>query len=377
MLSDKLARMNKAAEMPDKPVVLVVDDMPENLAVLGGLLQPDYRVRVANSGRRALEVAGGEPRPDLILLDVMMPGLDGHAVLRRLRADAATRDIPVIFVTAMEDVADEEQGLALGAVDYIHKPVKPAIVRARVRTQLELKAARDRLRDQNAWLEAEVERRMHDKLVIQDVSMRVLASLAETRDNETGNHIRRTQAYVEVLARALLDVPRFAVLRNPETVDLIVKAAPLHDIGKVGIPDHILLKPGPLDADEWRIMQRHAALGADAIETALKGERDLAPLAFLHVAMDIAHYHHEKWDGSGYPEGIAGDAIPPCARLMAVADVYDALISRRVYKPPLPVDEAVRIIQAGQGRHFDPDIVAAFEARLDDFRDIAARYADD
>jgi putative two-component system response regulator len=369
--------MNKAAENADKQVVLVVDDMPENLAVLGGFLQPEYRVRVANSGRRALEVAAAVPRPDLILLDIMMPGLDGHEVLRRLRADAKTRDIPVIFVTAMEDAADEEQGFALGAVDYIHKPVKPAIVRARVRTQLELKAARDRLRDQNAWLEAEVERRLHDKLVIQDVSMRVLASLAETRDNETGNHIRRTQAYVEVLARTLAGRPGFEVLRDREVIELIVKAAPLHDIGKVGIPDHILLKPGPLDPGEWRIMQRHAALGAEAIETALQGEKDHGPLAFLHVAMDIAHYHHEKWDGSGYPEAIRGDAIPLCARLMAVADVYDALISRRVYKPPLPVAEAVRIVREGRGAHFDPEIVAAFEARLDDFRAIADRYADE
>ena len=369
--------MSKTAANSDEPVVLVVDDMPENLAVLGGLLQPDYRVRVANSGRRALEVAVAEPRPDLILLDIMMPGLDGHEVLRRLRADVATRDIPVIFVTAMEDAADEEQGFALGAVDYIHKPVKPAIVRARVRTQLELKAARDRLRDQNVWLEAEVERRLHDKLVIQDVSMRVLASLAETRDNETGNHIRRTQAYVEVLARTLAGRPRFEMLEDGAVIELIVKAAPLHDIGKVGIPDHILLKPGPLDPDEWRIMQRHAALGAEAIETALRGEEDHGPLAFLHVAMDIAHYHHEKWDGSGYPEAIGGDAIPVCARLMAVADVYDALISRRVYKPPLPVEEAVHIVRQGRGAHFDPEIVAAFEARLDDFRAIAARYADE
>ncbi|MEW6164532.1 MAG: HD domain-containing phosphohydrolase [Pseudomonadota bacterium] len=360
----------------EKPAILVVDDMPENLALLGDLLLPDYRVRVANSGQRALEVATAAPRPDLILLDVMMPDLDGHEVLRHLKADAATREIPVIFVTAMDVDADEERGLALGAVDYIHKPIKPAIVRARVRSQLELKAARDRLHDQNAWLEAEVARRMHDNLVIQDVSMRVLASLAETRDNETGNHIRRTQGYVEVLAHALAGQPRFAALRERDTLDFIVKAAPLHDIGKVGIPDHILLKPGPLDADEWRIMQRHAELGADSIAVALKGETDQAPLTFLHFAMEIAHYHHEKWDGSGYPEGRAGEAIPLSARLMAVADVFDALINRRVYKPALPIDEAVRIIEAGRGRHFDPEIVAAFLARLDDFCRIAARYTD-
>jgi putative two-component system response regulator len=362
---------------PDKPIVLVVDDMPENLAVLGELLQTDYRVRVANSGNRALDVAGTAPRPDLILLDVMMPDLDGHDVLRRLQANAATHDIPVIFVTAMDDDADEEEGFALGAVDYIHKPIKPAIVRARVRTQLELKAARDLLRNQNTGLEAEVARRMRENQIVQDVSMRALASLAETRDNETGNHIRRTQAYVDVLVRTLAEQPPFAGLRVEGLIDLIVKAAPLHDIGKVGIPDHILLKPGPLDPAEWDIMKSHARLGAEAIEEALQGEENQAPLAFLHIAMDIAHSHHEKWDGSGYPEGLKGAVIPMPARLMAVADVFDALISRRVYKPPMPLEQAADIIRNGAGSHFDPEIVAVFVARFDDFRQIAARYVDE
>jgi putative two-component system response regulator len=363
---------------PDgKPIVLVVDDMPENLAVLGELLQPDYRVRIANSGQRALEVAASNPPPDLILLDVMMPELDGYAVLKRLRLHPETRDIPVIFVTAMDDIADEEQGFMLGAVDYIHKPIKPAIVLARVRTQLELKAARDILRNQNLFLESEVARRMRENQIVQDVSMRALASLAETRDNETGNHIRRTQAYVEVLARALMELPRYGALRQHDIIDIIVKAAPLHDIGKVGIPDHILMKPGPLTPEEWAIMQTHARIGAEAIEEALQGEENHAPLAFLHIAMDIAHSHHEKWDGSGYPDRIRGDAIPLPARLMAVADVFDALISRRVYKPPMPIEQAVAIINEGRGKHFDPEIVAAFEARIDDFRQIAARYVDD
>jgi putative two-component system response regulator len=366
--------MDKSAE---KPIVLVVDDMPENIAVLGDLLQSDFRVRVANSGRRALEVAASDPRPDLILLDVMMPDLSGYAVLRELRANPDTGDIPVIFVTALDADADEEEGLALGAVDYIHKPIKPAIVRARVRTQLELKSIRDQLFNRNVNLELEVSRRVRENQVIQDVSMRALASLAETRDNETGNHIRRTQSYVEVLARALVSHPRFTGLRAEGIIDIIVKAAPLHDIGKVGVPDHILLKPGPLDAAEWRIMQSHARLGAEAIEAALADEGEQAPLAFLHIAMDIAYSHHEKWDGSGYPDGLRGDAIPIPARLMALADVFDALISRRVYKPPMPIEQAVQIIHAGRGQHFDPDIVAAFDARFEEFVEIARRYADD
>jgi putative two-component system response regulator len=361
----------------DKPIVLVVDDMSENLEVLGELLQPDYRVRVANSGTRALEVAASEPRPDLILLDVMMPDMDGYAVLQRLRAAEATCDIPVIFVTAMDSAEEEERGFSLGAVDYILKPVKPPIVRARVRTHLELKAARDALQVRNFNLELEVKRRMRESQLIQDVSLRALAGLAETRDNETGNHIRRTQSYVEVLADALAGHRNFAGLRAEGIIELIVKAAPLHDIGKVGIPDHILLKPGPLDPYEWRIMQTHTRLGAEAIEAALIDEDDQAPLAFLHIAMDIAYSHHEKWDGSGYPDGLRGPAIPLPARLMAVADVFDALISRRVYKPAMPFDEAADIIRAGKGSHFDPDIVAAFDVHFGDFVAIAQRYADD
>ncbi|MDX9993879.1 MAG: two-component system response regulator [Rhodocyclaceae bacterium] len=361
----------------DKPIVLVVDDVPENLMVLGELLHDDYRIRVANSGLRALEVAASEPRPDIILLDVMMPDLDGYGVLERLRTMPETSGIPVIFVTAADSEADEERGLALGAVDFIHKPVKPAIVRARVRTHLDLKAARDSLQTRNLNLETEVVRRIRENQMIQDVSMRALASLAETRDNETGNHIRRTQHYVELLAQELIDHARFAGLQADGIIDIIVKAAPLHDIGKVGIPDHILLKPGPLEPEEWRIMQTHTRLGADAIEAALIDEDDQAPLAFLHVAMDIAYSHHEKWDGSGYPDRLRGDAIPLPARLMAVADVFDALISRRVYKPPMPFEQAAAIIREGRGAHFDPDIVDAFVRRFDDFVAIARRYTDD
>ena len=358
--------------------MLVVDDMPENLMVLGESLQSDFRVRVANGGQRAIAVAQSDPRPDLILLDVLMPEMDGFMVMQQLKADERTRGIPVIFVTALDADDDEERGLELGAVDYIHKPIRPAIVRARVHAQIELKAARDRLSHQNLWLESEVARRMRENQIIQDVSMRALASLAETRDNETGNHIRRTQAYVDVLARRLVNgAPRFSGLRRAGIIDLIVKAAPLHDIGKVGIPDQILLKPGPLTPDEWVVMKTHARMGADAIDSALQDEHDHAPLAFLHIAMDIAHAHHEKWDGSGYPDGLKGDAIPLPARLMALADVFDALISRRVYKPPMPMDAAQHIILEGRGAHFDPEIVDAFVASFDEFVAIAARYGDE
>jgi putative two-component system response regulator len=258
--------------MSVKKTVLVVDDTPENLTVLGGLLQPKYRVRVANSGMRALQVAASEPRPDLILLDVMMPEMDGYAVITQLRSNPVTRSIPVIFVTAMDADEDEEHGLSLGAVDYIAKPVRPAIVLARVNAHMELKLARDLLQDQNAWLEAEIARRMRHNQIMQDVSIRALARLAEVRDLETGQHIRRTQAYVEVLVSHLRAHPRFAVYLSDGIAHMICQAAPLHDIGKVGIPDSILLKPSRLTPDEFNVMKTHSNIGGDAIELAMRSE---------------------------------------------------------------------------------------------------------
>ncbi len=357
-----------------QPNILIVDDVPENLSVLGELLQPIYRVRAANSGARALQIANASPPPDLILLDVMMPGMDGYGVLAELRAKPATRDIPVIFVTAMDGTDDEEKGLDCGAVDYITKPIRPAIVLARVRTQLELKRARDILSDHNAYLEQEVARRMAENQLIQEVSIHALAHLAETRDPETGNHLRRTQEYVRTLARSLQHHPRFSAYLDERTVNALAQSAPLHDIGKVGIPDNILLKPGKLTPDEWKIMKTHAKLGSDAIEQA---ERDIEmPLAFLALAKEIAHWHHEKWDGSGYPDALAGDAIPVSARLMAIADVFDALICARVYKHAFSYEEARAIIAEGRGKHFDPDVVDAFLGAFSAFTAIADRYHD-
>jgi len=359
---------------PLPPTVLIVDDIPENLSVLGELLQPLYRVRAANSGRRALQIAHTPPIPDIILLDVMMPDMDGYAVLAELRQDPLTRHIPVIFVTAMDGTDDEEHGLERGAVDYIAKPIRPAIVLARVRTQLELKHARDILSDQNSYLESEVARRMAENRVIQEVSIHALARLAETRDPETGNHLRRTQEYVRTLARALQDHPRFRDYLDNRTIDALAQSAPLHDIGKVGIPDHILRKPGKLTPEEWEIMKTHAELGAHAIAQA---EADAAnPVDFLRIAKEIARHHHEKWDGSGYPSQLAGDAIPISARLMALADVFDALICARVYKPAFSIDDAYRIIIEGSGKHFDPDIVTAFEQEFETFQQIAATYGE-
>jgi putative two-component system response regulator len=353
--------------------VLVVDDVPENLAVLGELLRgAGYRVQVATHGAAALRLAAASPQPDLILLDVMMPGMDGHEVLRRLQAGAATCHIPVVFLTARGEPGDEEFGLLQGASDYLTKPIVPAVVLARVRTQLLAKHASDWLRDQNALLEAEVARRMAENERIQRVTIRALAHLAETRDPETGNHILRTQAYMELLARALAGHPRFAAELSETAIDQLVRSAPLHDIGKVGIPDHILLKPGKLDAAEWEIMKTHAQLGADAIEQA---ESDIdQPLAFLTVAKQVARSHHEHWDGSGYPDGLAGEAIPLSARLMAVADVFDSLVSPRVYKEAFSFELARQTITEGRGSQFDADVVDAFLAHFDRFVEVARQH---
>jgi len=358
-----------------RATILIVDDVPENLEVLGELLQPLYRVRAAQSGARALQVARTRPIPDLILLDVMMPGMDGYAVFSALRADPLTRDIPVIFVTALDGLQEEEKGLEAGAVDYISKPIRPSIVLARVHNQLELKKARDRLRDQNMLLESEIARRMGENLLIQEVSIRALARLAEIRDPETGNHLRRTQAYVALLATRLAGDPRYTRQLTPHTIDLIAKSAPLHDIGKVGIPDYILLKPGRLTPAEWAVMQTHARLGSEAIEHA---EEDAErPVPFLAFAKEIARHHHERWDGSGYPDGLAGEGIPLSARLMALADVFDALISRRTYKEPFSLERARAMIGDARGSHFDPDVVDAFLVEFARFTEIAERYRDE
>ena len=362
--------------MPDAApaTILTVDDSPENLAILSDLLSPAYRVLAATSGERALHIAFEQTPPDLILLDVMMPGMNGYQVFTQLRANPATQDIPVIFITAMNSAEAELHGLDLGAVDYITKPIVPPIVLARVRTQLELKQARDWLANKNTLLEAEVARRMLENEITQEVSIRALAHLAETRDPETGNHILRTQSYVHELALRLREHPRFENTLNDRYIKLLSRSAPLHDIGKVGIPDAILQKPGRLTTTEWEIMKTHSRLGYEAIELA---ERDAdRPVEFLGLAKEIAHWHHEKWDGSGYPDGLAGEAIPVSARLMAIADVFDALISPRVYKPPMPLSEARDIIAAGRGSHFDPDMADAFLHSFDAFADIAIRHLD-
>lgn len=359
----------------NKPTVLVVDDEPINIMVLSDLLKNNYRIIAAKSGEQALSRVSSDSPPDLILLDVMMPGMDGYEVCLTLKSDPAYQHIPVIFVTAMNEEVDETKGLEVGAVDYITKPISPAIVTARVRNHLALKQAQDQLSRQNDILDEKVQMRTADLVKTQDVTIHAMASLAETRDNETGNHIRRTQHYVRVLSESMVNQGLYIDELTPDNIELLYKSAPLHDIGKVGIPDNILLKPGKLTDAEFDIMKTHASLGADAISVA---ELELGDKenSFLRYAREIADCHHEKWNGQGYPQGLKGTDIPLSGRLMAVADVYDALISKRVYKPAFDHEKARSILLDGRNQHFDPDVIDAFLRAEEQFKQIAAKYKD-
>ena len=345
--------------------VLVVDDIEANIDILVDTLGDDYRISVAMDGESALEDIK-EVLPDLILLDIIMPGIDGYQVCEQLKSDDMTRNIPIIFLTALTEESNEAKGLALGAVDYITKPFSPELIKSRVRNHLELKRYRNHLEEM-------VRERTLELQLTQEVTIESMGTLAEFRDPETGGHIKRTQNYVKCLAEYLQNNVKHRLLLNNEFIGLIYKSAPLHDIGKVGVPDHILLKPGKLTDEEFEEIKKHTIYGRDAI---LISARKLGKDSFLRYAERIAFTHHEKWDGTGYPRGLTGESIPICGRLMAVADVYDALVSRRVYKPPFPHSKAVSIILEGKGTHFDPDMVDAFENLSEEFRKIALEFAD-
>lgn len=345
--------------------ILVVDDTEANIDILLDTLGDEYRVSVAMDGETALEDINGR-RPDLILLDIMMPGIDGYEVCRKLKDGTDTQDIPIIFLTALTDERNEAKGLALGAVDYITKPFSAELVKARVRNQLELKLHRDHL-------EELVRERTKELLITQEITIESFGTLTEFRDPQTGGHIKRTQNYLKCLAESLQHLPKYSAELNKESIELMYKSAPLHDIGKVGVPDSILLKPGKLTPDEFEIMKQHTTYGRDMI---MVSEKKLGKDFFLRYAKRIAYSHHERWDGAGYPQGLQGDDIPVSGRLMAIADVYDALVSRRVYKPPFPHSRAVSFILKSRGTQFDPDMVDAFENLTENFRQIALEFSD-
>lgn len=324
----------------DKERLLLVDDEPANLQVLRAVLQDQYRLSFARSGSEALQLAQRD-LPDLILLDVMMPQLSGFDVCKALKANPVTAAIPVIFVTALRDEVDETTGFAIGAVDYITKPISPAIVRARVKTHLNLVQA-DELRRTRLQ-------------VIQR-----LGRAAEYKDNETGLHVIRMSHYAQVLA--------LAAGKSDSWAEQLLLAAPMHDIGKIGIPDAVLQKPGKLTDEEMQIMRRHPLIGAEII-----GDSDSG---LLQMARQVALYHHEKWDGSGYPYGLAAEAIPLEGRIVALADVFDALTSVRPYKKAWSVEQAMVHIHAQSGLHFDPALVQLFAAQLPQLLQIKQQWAE-
>jgi putative two-component system response regulator len=337
-----------------KQSILVVDDSPENIDLLSEVLRDEYRIRVATSGEKALKIVYSDEPPDLILLDIMMPGISGLEICRRLKANPDRRRIPVIFVTAMSSVDDEKRGLETGAVDYITKPISPPIVKARVRTHLALY-------DQARELEHMVLQRTHELLITRQQIIRRLGRAAEFKDNETGNHVLRMSHYARLIAHAHG--------LGEEASDVIFNTAPMHDIGKIGIPDSILLKPGKLDAEEWKVMYQHPIMGAEIIG---KHDNEL-----LETARIIALTHHEKWDGSGYPQGLKGEAIPLEGRIVAIADVFDALVSVRPYKTAVPLNEALQYLESQSGLHFDPSLMKAFKKALPEILRIKEIYADE
>lgn len=333
-----------------KQRILIVDDTPDNIHILMNTLKDEYAILAATNGEKALTLATAEPTPDIILLDVMMPGIDGYEVCAQLKNDVRTKNIPVIFITALTEEENEAKGLALGAVDYVTKPFRPAIVKARVRNHLELKRYRDDLE--------EIVEQQVDEIADSHMStIFALSKLAESRDGDTGKHLERVQHYCRVLAENLGSKEKFKSLIDNDYIETIVFASPLHDIGKVAIPDSVLCKQGKLTDEEYTVMKSHTTRGAETIQEVTERHPSNA---FLLMGMAIAHWHHEKWDGTGYPDGIAGERIPLSARIMALADVYDALTSVRCYKPPFSHEKSTEIILEGKGKHFDPDVVDAF-----------------
>jgi len=339
--------------------VLLVDDTKINLDIIVAALRDDYKISVATSGAAALDQVKSNP-PDLILLDIMMPGMDGYEVCSRLKANSATKSIPVIFITAMSEIGDKSKGFGLGAVDYITKPFQIMEVKARVRTHLSLKRAMQALENQNQILDAQVRERTRAVRETQLEIIYRLSRAAEYRDNDTGMHIKRMSHYCRCVATAM-DC-------DDETVELIFNASPLHDIGKIGVPDHILLKPSSLDPAEWEIMKSHTTMGSKILE----GHDSL----LIKMGQIIALTHHEKWDGSGYPQGLSQYQIPLAGRIVAICDVFDALGSKRPYKEPWPLEDALDLIRKGNGVAFDPRIVECFFKILPELLCIKEEFSD-
>ncbi|CAK6715935.1 Putative response regulator/phosphatase RpfG-like [Vibrio harveyi] len=337
-----------------KPLVLIIDDTPQHIQIISNVLSDNYQVKAATNGNKGIEIALQEPRPEVILLDIVMPEVNGFEVCKKLKKNPLTRAIPIIFLTAQSNHENEQYGFDLGAVDYITKPISPAIVKVRVRAQImaynQSRMLAQQVKEKTVLLE-------QNQLEI----INCLARAGEFKDNETGMHVIRMSHYSRILAEELG--------AESQWCDLLFSAAPMHDIGKIGTPDAILLKPGKLDEQEWQEMKRHVDYGFEIL-----GKHD-SPL--LNLAREIVLYHHEKWDGSGYPNGLSGEAIPLSARIVAIADVFDALTSERPYKRAWSIDETCDLLQKEAGHHFDPKLVSVFISIVPRLQQIMVHYRDD
>jgi putative two-component system response regulator len=357
----------------EKPTVLIVDDASDNLMLLKMLLQKNYKVKLALSGEIALIAAEQSPQPELILLDVVMPEMDGYEVCQRLKANPVTADIPILFLTSKNTPEDHRLGFEAGALDYITKPIDPNVLQARVATHVQLKALRKEVRENANRIDQMVEARLAEMTHIQDATILAMAAMVETADNSIQNHILRTQQYVAALARRLQLQDRYANELSDENIALIVKAVPLHDVGKIGGLDPGSRNPGKLDDDEIELMRQHTTFGRESIAGIEKYLGITSP--FLQYAREICYSHQERYDGSGYPEGLKGDAIPLTARLMAVANVYDALISERSYREAVSHTQAMAILYEGRGVLFDPYVIDALLEIKGEIQAIVAKFS--
>jgi putative two-component system response regulator len=344
--------------------ILVVDDTIENLSLLSCMLKGcGYLVRPVPNGRLALQAARNQ-KPDLILLDITMPEMDGYEVCRHLKQDSQLREIPVLFISALFQTSEKVKAFEVGGVDYIIKPFQFEEVKARVETHLKLHRLQMSLKDQ-------VEEQVKEITELQMGMIFGLAKLAELRDNDTGKHLERIQILCKFFAEELHKHPKFNKHVDEAYCKWIFHASPLHDIGKVGIADNILLKPGKLTPEEFEIMKTHTTIG---FQTLIEVQHRFPNNEFLKMGIKIARSHHEKWDGQGYPDGLMGDNIPLCARIMAIVDVYDAVRSKRVYKPPVSHQKTCDIIQQSSGTHFDPALIEIFTELQNKFNDMWANF---
>jgi len=365
--------MRNPAPSHEAPDILIVDDTPDNVQLLGGILRDQgYKIRAALSGPLALQAAQ-HTAPDLVLLDISMPGMDGYEVCARLKRDEMLRNVPVVFISAMNEPVDKVKAFGVGGVDYITKPFNAEEVKARVRTHLRLRALQSEIEKYNRHLQDRVHAQVKEIADSQMATIFALAKLAASRDEGTGAHLERVQAFCKMLATRLGELPKYKAVISPAYIDNLVHACPLHDIGKVAIPDHILQKHGELSPEEFAVMKSHTAQGVATLEAVRK---QYPKNDFIAVGIEIAKAHHEQWDGLGYPAGLKGEAIPLCARIMAVADCYDALRSKRVYKEPFSHGKSRDFIAGECGKRFDPDVVQAFLDIGEAFRETRDRMAD-